>query len=156
MRWGRIVNGAMPSQISGQIRMDASRFPMLVVEFHGKATNEQFVEYLAAMDRHLDRCDAEGCHNVLVVDTLAATSPVSAPQRKLQAEWMAKNFMRSKARMRGMAFVIDSMVVRGVLTAILWLQTMPCEYAVFGSREEAEAWVIRQLSGARNSKSPAR
>jgi len=132
----------------GSINVSSTRFPLLVVDFIGRPNDTQFSCYLNAMDAHIARCLAEGKHSVVLVDTLNATSPVSASQRKMQAEWMEKSFARSKETMRGMVFVIDSMLVRGVLTAILWLQKMPCEHAVFGTRSEAEAWALDQLRGA--------
>lgn len=130
---------------SGAIKLGGT-FPRLNVEFIGKANDEQFSEYLRVLDAHLLRCIGERKKSVLVVDTLKATSPVSASQRKLQAEWMARTFQRSAQTLVGMAFVIDNIVVRGVLTAILWLQKMPCEYAVFGTRGEAEHWADSKLS----------
>lgn len=130
------------------IHVSSARFPLLVVEFVGKATDDQFRQYLDNMDAHIARCLKEGKKSVVLVDTLKATSPVSPSQRKLQAEWMARSFQSSQRSMAGMVFVIDSVLVRGVLTAILWLQKMPCEHAVFGSRAEAEDWANSKLAHA--------
>jgi hypothetical protein len=126
--------------------MNAVRFPLLIVEFEGVASDEQFRDYLLGMDRHVERCAACAQRTVVVVDTLRATSPVSAAQRRLQAEWLAGNLERVQANMLGMVFVIDNVLVRGVLTAILWLQEMPCEHTVVGTREEAEKWAVAKLA----------
>lgn len=134
--------------MAGSIVLNGMRFPLLIVEFSGVPSDEQFEDYLQGMDRHIERCVASAKQTVVVVDTLKATSPVSAAQRRMQADWMARNFVRSQASMCGMAFVIDNMLVRGVLTAILWLQRIPCEHTVVGTRHEAEQWAVIKLAAS--------
>ncbi|MBC7173876.1 MAG: hypothetical protein H5U40_15655, partial [Polyangiaceae bacterium] len=46
----------------------------------------------------------------------------------------------------GYAFVISSSLVRGALTAILWLAPMPAPHRVVGTVGEGEAW-LRGLLG---------
>ena len=48
----------------------------------------------------------------------------------------------------GNAFVISNPLVRGVLTAILWLQPLPSDYIVVGTLKEAEAWCMKKLTEA--------
>ena len=45
----------------------------------------------------------------------------------------------------GSAFVISSPLVRGGLTAILWLQALPSPFIVVATRPEAESWARAQL-----------
>ena len=44
------------------------------------------------------------------------------------------------------AFVIDSPIVRGALTAILWIQPLPYEHRIVGTRADANAWLRGQLT----------
>ena len=42
--------------------------------------------------------------------------------------------------------MITSSLVRGILTAILWLSDIPSPYHVVGTQAEAEAWCEAQLA----------
>jgi hypothetical protein len=38
--------------------------------------------------------------------------------------------------------VTDNPVIRGAITALLWIQSFPWEYTVVATREEAERWAV--------------
>lgn len=57
--------------------------------------------------------------------------------RKLQAEWMQEHSELIAATCLGMAFVIESRLVRGALTAIFWVTPSPVPYSVHPSLKEA-------------------
>jgi hypothetical protein len=57
--------------------------------------------------------------------------------RKLQAEWMQQHRELIAATCMGMAFVIESRLVRGALTAIFWVTPSPVPYSVHATLHEA-------------------
>lgn len=123
------------------IRIDDARFPLVVIVFEGIADDREFAGYLAWMDQQLTR--RVRCAFVLDA-TRAGRSP--ATQRRKQAEWMKANEPTLKKYSAGYAFVIDSALVRGALTAILWLQPMPAAHIVVATIQEAELWASNQLA----------
>jgi hypothetical protein len=66
--------------------------------------------------------------------------------RRRQADWIRDNAALIKAYSACTAFVIGSPLVRGALTAILWLQPMPSPYTVLATLALAQAWALEQLS----------
>ncbi len=131
-------------------RIDLSRHPLVIVTFDGLATDREFEEYLSAMTRQiLDR-------NELSVTILDASRSGRAPatQRKKQAEWLQQHQARLRQYSLGTAFVITSPLVRGVLTAILWMQSLPTPHTVVGTFAEAERWALERLAAAGLSASP--
>ncbi len=124
----------------GSIHVDDSNSPLVVVTFESAVDDEEFERYLARLDalwRHKMR-------RVLVVDaTRAARTP--ATQRRRQADWMRVNEELLRSYAAGFAFVINSPLVRGALTAILWLQSLPSPFIVVSTLPEAERWALGQL-----------
>lgn len=122
------------------VRVDESRFPLVDVTFSGTISDEEFRDYLKQMTDLVTR----GKRNVVIIDATKAgrTPPV---QRKLQEEWLDRHRAELEKSSLGTAFVITSPMVRGLLTAIFWLTTMPSEHVVVGSYEEAERWAFERL-----------
>ncbi len=124
----------------GFIEIDEKRFPLVLVTFEGSVPNDQFEQYLRGMDRMLSRRQP----NVTILDaTRSDRSP--AVQRKMQADWIKTNREALEQYSCGTAFVISSPLVRGVLTAILWMQPLPQGYTVVATLAEAEDWAVGRL-----------
>jgi hypothetical protein len=125
-------------------RIDVSRHPIVVVTFDGLATDREFEEYLAAMTKLvLDRRQP----NVTILDARASgRSP--ATQRKKQADWLKQHDQLLRRYSLGTAFVITSPLVRGVLTAILWVQPMSTPHTVVATLDEADRWAREKLREA--------
>ncbi len=131
----------------GSIVVDDSRRPILVVRFEGLVSDAEFETYLGDMEAQLK----PGERVCTILDArVAGRAPPR--QRKMQADWLARNAARLRQCSVGSVFVITSPLVRGVLTAILWLQPMPVAHAVVATMEEAERWANARLAEA---KSPA-
>ncbi len=124
------------------IRIDTSRFPLVVVTFLGPATDEEFRVYLD----ELTTTRARGRSAWVFDATSAGRTP--ANQRRMQAEWLSDNEALLRETSLGSAFVIDSPIVRGVLTAILWMSPIVGGHAVFAHYGEAEQWAIDRLREA--------
>lgn len=118
------------------IVIDDQRRPIIVVTFDGAATDAEFDDYLRDMKaRVLDRREK----TVTILDARRSTGTTAAQRRK-QAEWLRENDAALRSYSLGTAFVITSPIVRGVLTAILWMQPMPAPHSIVATLTEAEAW----------------
>jgi len=124
----------------GAIRVDESRFPLMVVTFEDTVDDDQFGAYLATLDAHI----ARRVRCAFVMDATRA-GRTSAVQRRRQADWMKENEHVLRTYSAGYAFVISSPLIRGALTAILWLQPMPAPHVVVGTFGEGERWARAQL-----------
>jgi hypothetical protein len=116
------------------IRIKTDRWPLVIVDLEGAWSDLQFEQYIAEMTDVLMR---DG-FRTLVYDATKCTS-VTASQRKLQAEWLTTHGARIRECTGGLAFVLPSPLVRGVLTAILWMSPLPAPHAVVASLSAAEA-----------------
>lgn len=126
------------------IVIDDERRPILLVRFEGSSTDAEFEAYLAAMLRlGIDRKEK----TVTIFDSRVDTTS-TAKQRKMQADWLATHREALKRYSLGSAFVIPSTLLRGALTAILWLQPLHAPYVVVSTLEEAETWVAARLREA--------
>lgn len=135
------------------VRIDDSRHPLVVVEFNGTATDQEFDAYLEQMTKLvLERRKK----NVTIFDA-TRSGDTSPKQRRKQAEWLKSNAEMLRMYSLGTAFVITSPLVRGMLTAILWITPMPAPHTVVATYGEAERWAIGRLrdKGLMPSSTPA-
>ena len=125
-------------------KLDLSRRPLITVTFVGLATEAEFDEYLDEMTRMiLERKEK----TVTILDARASGRAPATPRKK-QADWLKQHERELRRYSLGTAFVIDSPLVRGVLTAIFWVQPMATAYAIVGTLEEAERWAMARLQEA--------
>lgn len=129
-----IYTWAMP------IDYDESRSPLVVITSRGSTTDPDFESYLAKMIATLSLKRRYG----VLFDARDAERPTPA-QRRRQAQWMKEHAPLLKQYSVGMAFVIDKAIIRGSLTAILWLQPMPMAHTVCATVDAAEAWLGERL-----------
>jgi hypothetical protein len=126
------------------IAIDDTRRPLIVVTFVGSATDAEFDAYLDAMATSVL---ARRERTVTLLDATRSDATPAA-QRRRQAEWLKTHDAELRRYSLGTAFVIRSPIVRGVLTAILWIQPMSVPYTVVATRNEGEAWAAEMLSRA--------
>lgn len=110
------------------------------VEWEGAQTDEElhaFFEELSTALAPLERF-------AIVYDTRRASVP-TARQRRLLAELTRSWGPELRRRCVGVAFVIESAIVRAGLAAVLWLQPMALPNALVGSMNEAYAWCDQRL-----------
>lgn len=138
------VNSAHgPASSASSIQIDESRKPLLVVTFTGVPTEEDFTDYLERQTRVVLRREK----NVTLIDAMGVKT-VLPSQRKRQAEWQRQHEHLLRTYSLGTSFAISSPVVRGFLTAILWVQPLPHPHHVAASRADAEIWAVAQLQAA--------
>lgn len=127
------------------ITFDESRWPLVVVRYGAQVDENEFEELLTRLDENVKRTAAARQKTTLIYDSSSGYQ-ASPRIRKRQAEWMKDNADITRLNCVGIGFVINSSLVRGVLTAILWLSDMPAPYHVVGTLSEAEDWCEKQLA----------
>ena len=76
----------------------------------------------------------------LLVDANQAGVP-GADVRKLFADFSARNREHTRRYCRGEAYVMSSALVRGALTAVMWLSPFEYPHKVFATVAEARTWL---------------
>jgi hypothetical protein len=122
--------------------VDDSRFPLVIVRYRGLLDDEAFEAYLQRLQEVRSRGP-----NVAVLDATHA-GYLPASQRRRQAEWLREHAGMMRDNSLGTAFVIPSTLIRGVLTAILWIVPMPGPHVVVETHEQGEEWARARLHAA--------
>lgn len=122
------------------LHVNAAYKPVLIITFVGTGSDEEFDAYLQALTQNL----ATPGKNVTVLDARQA-GRMPASQRQKQAAWIKAHETRLQQHSLGTVFVIDSPMVRAVLSAILWLQPMPTAHTVCRTLEEGVSWAAGKL-----------
>lgn len=112
----------------------------------GMPSEEQFIAYLNTMADNMRYALARSEKTAVILDTTQAPVAGSPRTRKLQADWLKEHNAGLRIACVGMAFVIQSALVRGAMTAVMWLQGMPYPHAVFGTLDQAEAYCVERLA----------
>jgi hypothetical protein len=133
----------------GRIVLDTSMRPTLVVTFDGEVDDQAFATYIADYRRELDR---EERYAAILDARRAGLTP--STQRRMQAEMMKEYRDRIASLSVGVCFVIDKPIVRGILTAVLWLQPMPTAHSIEKSLDDAVTWSNARLATAGLSPHP--
>lgn len=130
--------------------VDTTRWPLLIVTQHAPTlTDAERMEALEDTERALgtDR----GKYAVIHDSRLAG--PLTPTQRAMIAEYSKRHDARTRARCVCNAFVFDSLVMRGALTAIMWLKPPVVESKVFSNLEDAITWARTKIEEARSEPS---
>lgn len=126
--------------MSGQFAWDYDDFPLVVLRYVGTISDAAFDEYLRTYRALLDRDQPYA----IILDAALAGAP-NAAQRRAQARFLELNAPLTRRLCRGGAFVITSPMIRGALTAILWISDMPFENTVVGDIFSAARWTCERL-----------
>ena len=123
------------------VTIDASAWPLVDITFEGVIADEDFEAYLD----HVDAYPTGDVRYVMIVNASRAYG-ITTQQRKMQAAWMKRRHREIAANCLGIAFVMTSPIVRGMLTAILWLQPLPCPHYTCSTRAQAQSWCEGKLA----------
>ncbi len=119
---------------------DDSEFPLVRMRVYGASTDAEVEDRLASLETYLNR----RTKMVLVFDS-SGSQGLSAAQRKMWGDWLAKQDPLVRRYCVGSALVVTSTFVRAVFTGVFWLWSPPFPYAFFSSPAEADAWARAQL-----------
>lgn len=123
--------------------LDDSRWPHAVLAVIDSLTSDEedsFAERSSALSTRGERYTA-------IVNLLESDTPTSRFLR-VQAAAMKRHKATLAEQCAGVAFVIDSAMMRGALRAVLHLQPLPCPYTVVKHLDQAEAWVAEALAAS--------
>lgn len=132
------------------------RKPLIVVRFVGAPTDAEFRDYLTLLERNLEDSIARGVTTAVAIDATDQPNAISAAQRRTQAEWIRAHYQSLATGCAGTAFVAPTAILRGIITAVFWMQRLPYPYAVVATLSEAEAWCAGQLAASPKSIAPPR
>ena len=127
------------------ISIEESRRPLIAMRFDGEMSDALVQAHVEAVRGVLDR----GERFALIRDPSRVSGPPSALQRRIMAQHFREDRLRLARLWVGAAFLIpSSSLVRGALTAILWIQPLPHPHTVVSNFESAEAWCRARLEDA--------
>jgi len=128
------------------IEIDDRLWPLVIFRFRFRPSMDELERYLARQEEMLARKQP-------------MISLVQAEQAKLwetpvlrrQAEWIKEHEALLRQYSLGVAMVMQSPIVRGMLKAILWIQPMPQPYTVCSTVEEGLRWLRERVASAHAS-----
>lgn len=127
----------------GAPRYDMSRWPLVVIAISKlDMTDPELADYLDWMDALFDR----GGKFAVLLDYREAPN-MNAKRRRLIGARSKAAIESHPGQLVGFAFIVSSVVQRGIFTAILWLSSGADTTRVFASLSEGERWLVSQLRG---------
>lgn len=120
---------------------DRTEFPLITIHFTGeKETPENFEVYLQELGKNYEHKK----DLALIFELTKAPVPNVSYQLK-QASWMKENDALIKQYCKGVAYVIPSMILRGVLKFIFSVQKNPVPFKVFSNYADGKQWASSLL-----------
>ena len=120
--------------------LDKSRWPTATLTIVDSVTPDEE----DAIAENSSGLALEGESYAVIVNLLRAGTPTPRFIR-VQAAAQREHFQDIAEHCAGIAFVINSPMLRGALRAILYMQSLPCPQTVVKTVEEAEAWTSAAL-----------
>jgi len=134
----------------GEITTDVSRWPVVVVRAPATVSDEEMAEHLAFFE---GKVYARREPFVTVLD-LRFCEKITPRQRSIMIGSMKRN--EEMTQCRGCAMVFDSMLLRGILTAMFWVRKPAYPTRVFSKVVEAFDWAeALMVRSGRSSSSPS-
>jgi hypothetical protein len=130
----------------GRIRVAESDWPIVLIEFPEKRVADAD---LHAVLGHIESLLSEAVKNkekVFVITDLTVMREITpASQRQFAAEWIKRTASLNRAASLGGATVTPSPILRGIITAVYWLQPSPSPTFPVATRHEAMLKGIEML-----------
>jgi hypothetical protein len=120
--------------------LDRSEWPAVQFRFIGRLTAEEMQRYIADSEALL----ANGVPFACVMDGTRMLTPEIEFVRR-QSQWIRENQVRMRRYNQGIAFVMPSALVRGLVRAVIYFQSMPVQHASFTTLEEGVAWAKQRV-----------
>ena len=116
---------------------ELDQWPVLIIR---PKPEDMTLQQLEVALKHYDRTLEARREPYAVVFDSRNVKGMDASLRRRLAQYNAENEDRARAFCRGSAFVMTSTMVRGLMTAILWVRKPPVETRVFEELDEAMDW----------------
>jgi hypothetical protein len=121
------------------IAIDERHWPLVVFRFSGGVSLEELERYLKRQDEFMAR--GQRTVSLVIAEKLGMWEP---RVMRRQAEWIKQHEQALRETALGVAMVMPSPVVRGMLKALLWMQPMPQPHAVVSTAAEGLAWLRKR------------
>jgi hypothetical protein len=136
----------------GGLRIDSTDWPIVLMEWpEDRVPEADFHDALACLEQLWREGQGLGLRSYEVVDFTRMREIAPASQRKYAAEWLRTNETLVKVASVGGAWVTPSAILRGIVTAIMWIHKPPNPTEFFATRSQAYLHALDQLEQARVS-----
>jgi len=127
-----------------QYRFDETRWPLVTIASPGGRDPEAIDQdsFYEEFHRFSERNE-----RAFFVHDLRGVQRMDAARRRRFVEWAQLHSPTARKLIIGYAVVIDSKLMAGVVTAVLWLMRPPAPMRVFSNLADAEAWLFSLDSG---------
>ena len=126
------------------IELEVERVKLLCIRVSGPISDAEYARWL---DRYYEihvAAQEKGLRLAILYD-LSNAPALNAQQRRLQSEWNERVDALLRTVTLGVAFVIKSAVIRGVMTAIFWFKpTRGAPHYVCSESEDALDWLLQR------------
>jgi hypothetical protein len=130
----------------GQIRVARVDWPIVLIEFPEKRVTDADLHAVLA---HIESLLSEAAKNrekIFVITDLTVMREITpANQRQFTAEWIKRTASLSRTASVGGATVTPSAILRGIITALYWLQPSPSPTFTVATRHEGMLKGIEML-----------
>jgi hypothetical protein len=120
-------------------RFDETRWPLIVIPSPGGRDPESIDQDSFYDEFHRFR---EKGRRAFFIHDLRDVQRMDARRRRRFVEWAKLHSPTARDLIIGYAVLIDSKLMAGVVTAVLWLFRPPCPMKVFSNPADAEAWLF--------------
>lgn len=121
--------------------IDARSWPVVIMTGHGLVMSDEVVAHSITTAAEVLRAH-DGPFALVHNDR--KTTGMSPRQRKMLADAQLDPVYQ---RCRANAFVLDSLLLQGVMTTIFWMQSAPTPHRVFSYLEPAMDWALFMCGG---------
>lgn len=130
--------------MTSAIETDVSAFPIVVVRLPDRpVTDDDLRAFVADQRAMLGRRQ----RHAVIADASHARA-ISPVQRKILADWLEEAEPLNKKYTVCIAVVLDNALIRGAMTAVLWLKQPASPTKSFATLDEAAAWALEALRRA--------
>src|SRR5262245_2821591 len=124
--------------------IDQSRAPLYELTFPAETTDQALAALCAARERWATRAT----YRVAWVVNLAGVLQAPASQRRIFGEHLKRFEPHDKAYNQGSALIVPNTFVRGLVTAVFWLNPPSFPNQCFATAGDARIWAEQQLKSA--------
>jgi hypothetical protein len=121
--------------------------PLTYVGMGSTPHDPEYAKNLASFRAALTEDLRDGRKTVVVLDLRRATA-LSTSQRWMTGLWMKEVAPLFERTTFGTVFIVESALVRGVLSTLLWVQPKGTPYAIVRDQNEAVLWALECMENA--------
>ncbi len=130
----------------GGMRIDTTEWPLLVMDCGTfRDTDADLQAALDCIAQVMRECATTREKCVQVTDLSSVQRIPTAVQRKIAGDWVKNTLELQTATSLGGANVTPSSIIRGIVTAISWIQRPPTPVKYFATRAEATLQALKWL-----------